>query len=81
VHTSDAVVRADPHLLGHHIAIAAAVATAARGGEILVTGIVRELVERQGSSVFGPPRRLPSQSPIDVLLAHPVRWTDVPAQQ
>jgi class 3 adenylate cyclase len=73
-HTSDAVVRTEAHLFGHHIAVTAALAKSARGGEILATGIVRELIELSGSAVFDAPRRLSNRSSSDICLAHPVRW-------
>jgi class 3 adenylate cyclase len=75
VHTSDAVVRADPHLLGHHLAVTVALTKAARGGEVLVTGIVRELLELHGSATFEPPRRIFPPSSGEARFAHPVRWT------
>ncbi|HEY7625663.1 MAG TPA: FHA domain-containing protein [Ilumatobacteraceae bacterium] len=78
VHASDAVVRADPHLFVHHAAVATALAKAARGGEILVTGIVRELVERHIALGFGAPRPVPSLPGRDVRLAHPVLWATPP---
>jgi class 3 adenylate cyclase len=75
IHASDVVIRTNPHLFRLHVAVAAGLARAARGGEILVTGIVRELVEPHGSAQFDPPRRLPSRSSNTAPLAHPVRWT------
>jgi class 3 adenylate cyclase len=77
-HTSDAVVRADPHLFGHHVSVTAALARAARGGEILVTGIVRELIELHGAAEFDAPRHLSNHSSRDAHLAHPLRGAPRP---
>jgi class 3 adenylate cyclase len=78
VHTGDVIVGDDGDLSGPHIVIAARVAGAARGGEILVSGRVRELVEPSPEFQFGPPRvvRRPLGLGQDLLL-HPVAWEDV----
>jgi class 3 adenylate cyclase len=76
VHTGEVIVGDDGDLFGRHVVIASRVADAARGGEILVSGLVRELVETSGDFTFGPPRLvtlkgLGSEHPV-----HPVVWDD-----
>ncbi|MCU1430570.1 MAG: hypothetical protein JWL83_4570 [Actinomycetia bacterium] len=59
------------------VVIAARVAAAARGGEILVSGLVRELVEPSGGFRFGPPRVARLVGSGEEHLLHPVAWEDV----
>jgi class 3 adenylate cyclase len=73
VHAGDAIVGDDGDLVGRPAAIAAWIANAARGGEILTSGTVRELVEPSGDLAFGPARMVAlsgsRQHPV-----HPVQW-------
>lgn len=56
VHRGEAVVTADD-LIGHDVNIAARVAAAARGGEVLATVAVRDAVGQLRGASFGPPRQ------------------------
>jgi class 3 adenylate cyclase len=79
VHTGDVIVGDGGELSGPHIVIAACVAAAARGGEILVSERVRELVASSSDSEFGfgPPRVVRPLGLGQELLLHPVVWEDV----
>ena len=55
VHTGEAI-HDGSDLYGRHVVIAARVAAQARGGEILVSSLVREIVEARGDLQFGPER-------------------------
>jgi class 3 adenylate cyclase len=57
LHTGEPVRRADD-FFGRDVAYAARIGAAASGGEILVSGLVRSLVEPSGSVSFDGPREL-----------------------
>jgi class 3 adenylate cyclase len=61
-------------LFGQHVNLAARVADAAAGGEILATDFVKELVEARGDVVFGPARELTLKGLDGTHVAHEVRW-------
>jgi class 3 adenylate cyclase len=68
------VIRVEDDFFGKHVIVAARVANAARGGEILVSALVREIVDARGDLTFDEPRTvglkgLPGDWPV-----HPVRW-------
>jgi class 3 adenylate cyclase len=77
VHTGDVIVGHDGDLSGPHIVIATRVAAAARGGEILVSGRVRELVEPNPEFRFGAPRLVRPLGLGQELLLHPLAWEDM----
>ncbi len=56
--------------------VAARVAEAARGGEILVSSAVRELVGSKSGFGFGPARSISLEDLGGEQLAHPVEWDD-----
>lgn len=56
VHTGEAVLGDDGDLFGRHVVMAARIADQARGGEILVSSLVREIVEPRGDIMFGDSR-------------------------
>jgi class 3 adenylate cyclase len=56
VHTGEAVLGDDGDLFGRHVVMASRIADQARGGEILVSSLVREIVEPRGDIVFGESR-------------------------
>jgi class 3 adenylate cyclase len=72
-HAVELVVGDDGDLIGRPIVIASLVANAARGGEILVTGIVRGLLESRGDVQFGA-ARLVALKGCREHLVHPVLW-------
>jgi class 3 adenylate cyclase len=61
---------------GENVHVAARVAEAARGGEILVSEAVRELIGPKGGFRFGPARVVSLESLGGEQLAHPVEWED-----
>ena len=56
VHTGEAVLGDDGELFGRHVVMAARIADQAGGGEILVSSLVREIVEPRADIVFGESR-------------------------
>src|SRR6476620_492101 len=71
IHTGEVIPVRD-NFLGRHVTVAARVANAARGGEILVSALVREIVDARGDLIFDEPRTvglkgLPGDWPV-----HPV---------
>lgn len=56
IHTGEAVQGDDGDLLGRHVVMSSRVADEADGGEILVSSLVREIVETRGDIVFGESR-------------------------
>jgi class 3 adenylate cyclase len=74
VHTGEVIVGDDGDLFGVHVAIASRVAGAARGGEILVSSLVRELLEPRGEFTFRPPRMATLKGLGQDHPVHPVAW-------
>jgi class 3 adenylate cyclase len=57
MHTGEAIVE-DNDLFGRPVVLAARIANQARGGEILVSSLVREIVESRGDIPFGETREV-----------------------
>lgn len=76
VHTGE-VIRQQDDLFGKHVMLAARVANAARGGEILVSSLVREIVEARGDLSFGEPRTVELKGLAGDWTVHPVTWKTV----
>jgi adenylate cyclase len=76
VHTGEAIIGDDGDLFGRQVVIAARLGAAARAGEILVSGVVRELVEARGDFEFGPPRVVVLKGLGREHSVHPVVWDD-----
>lgn len=72
-HTGEAI-RQDDDLYGRHVNIAARVGNAARGGEILVSSLVREIVDCRGDLRFGEPRTMPLKGLTSEWTLHLVVW-------
>lgn len=73
-HVGEAIFDQDGDLFGRHVNIAARVAAAAEGGEILVSPLVREIVEARGDLVFGPSRTVSLKGISNSYTVHPVDW-------
>ena len=73
-HTAELIVGHDGELLGGALVIAALVGSAARSGEFLVTGIVRDLLAPRAAVHFGPPRLVTLRG-CRQHVVHPVQWT------
>ena len=54
LHTGE-VIQDDDDLFGKHVVLAARIANEARCGEILVSSLVREIVDARGDLRFGDP--------------------------
>lgn len=77
VHAGEAVVEDRPDaddLFERPVALAARIANRARGGEILVSSVVREMVEPHGDLAFGPAREQALDGLIGRHGLHPVEW-------
>jgi class 3 adenylate cyclase len=62
---------------GKHVALAARVAGAARGGEILVSSLVKELADT-GEIAFGPPQEVALKGLSGQRRVHEVLWEKTP---
>lgn len=72
-HTGEAL-ESDGDLFGQAVIAAARVGAAANGGEVLVSSLVREIVESWGEHEFDEPRTLPLKGLPGEWTVHPVRW-------
>ena len=73
VHTGEVVLGNDD-VFGRHVVMAACGADQARGGEILVSSVVREIVEPRGDVVFGESRTAVLKGLAGEHLLHRVVW-------
>ena len=74
VHLADAVVGRDRQRFDLAVITAAKIADLAKGGEIIVSDVVRELVEPRGDTSFGSTRRVKLDRSMDAQLVSVVRW-------
>lgn len=74
LHTGEAIVDRDGDLFGRHVIIAARVANLAAGGQILTTGLVREIAAARGDIEFGEARSVPLKGIEGTHVIHDVRW-------
>jgi class 3 adenylate cyclase len=74
LHTGEAIQDAD-HFFGKTVILAARIASHAGGGEILVSSVVRELVESAGDIRFGTCREVTLKGLAGIYALHPVEWT------
>jgi adenylate cyclase len=75
MHTSEAIDD-DRELLGRPEGLAARIANQAAGGEILVSSLVREIVESTGDVAFGASREVELRGMAGEYLLHPVLWSE-----
>jgi class 3 adenylate cyclase len=73
VHTGEAI-RTGDDLFGKHVMLAARIANAAKGAEILVSSLVREIVEARGDLRFEQPRTVELKGLSGDWQVHPVIW-------
>jgi class 3 adenylate cyclase len=73
LHTGEAI-REDEDLFGRTVIVAARIAAAASGGEILVSSLLRQLSDGSGEFAFGPPRPEALKGLPGVHDLHPVAW-------
>ncbi|MGQ0848820.1 MAG: FHA domain-containing protein [Actinomycetota bacterium] len=72
-HTGEAIVDDSGDLIGYHVNLAARIADQAGGGEILVSSLLKEIVEPRGEFRFGEARMADIKGLGNYLL-HPVVW-------
>ena len=73
LHTGEAI-REDEDLFGRTVIVAARIAATARGGEILVSSVLRQLSDGSGEFAFGPPRAEALKGLPGVHELYPVAW-------
>jgi class 3 adenylate cyclase len=73
MHTGEAIIE-DGDLFGKSVVLAARIANQARGGEILVSSLVREIVESRGDLTFGQSRSVDLKGLSGAHTLHPVTW-------
>ncbi|MBV9952677.1 MAG: adenylate/guanylate cyclase domain-containing protein [Acidimicrobiia bacterium] len=74
IHTGEVTIAEDGDVFGRHVILASRIAGAARGGEILASALVHELLEPHAEFVFAAPRRVELKGLDGAQLVHPVRW-------
>jgi class 3 adenylate cyclase len=74
IHTGEAISASDGDLFGRHVVLAARIADAAMGGEILVSSLVREIALGRGDLVFGPARPVNLKG-LGEHMVHDVLWS------
>jgi class 3 adenylate cyclase len=75
MHTGEAIEE-DGDLFGKPVVLAARIANQASGGEILVSSLVREIVESRGDLAFGASREVELKGLGGRHLLHPLLWAD-----
>jgi class 3 adenylate cyclase len=74
MHTGEAIEE-NGDLFGKTVVLAARIANQAAGGEILISSLVREIVESRGDLVFGASREAELKGLRGVHLLHSLDWT------
>ncbi|MCA1841891.1 MAG: tetratricopeptide repeat protein, partial [Actinobacteria bacterium] len=75
LHTGEALKEGDD-FFGTHVALAARIAAAARGGEILVSSLLRDVTGGSGDIVFGPGRDIDLKGFSETRRVYPLRWEE-----
>ena len=73
LHTGEAI-REHEDLFGRTVIVAARIAAAAHGGEILVSSVLRQLSDGSGEFAFGPPRAESLKGLPGIHELYPVAW-------
>ena len=73
-HTGEVIQDEAGDLFGRHVIVAARIANSAKGGEILVSSLLREIVESRGDLLFGPSRTVWLKGLDESHTVHPVEW-------
>lgn len=74
MHAGEAIVE-DGDLFGRPVVLAARIASEARGGEILVSSLVREIIESRGDLRFGATRQATLKGLTGSYSLHSVDWS------
>jgi class 3 adenylate cyclase/ketosteroid isomerase-like protein len=75
LHTGEVLKDADD-FFGKHVILASRIANQARGGEILVSSLLKELTESMGDIPFGPPRDVELKGLAGGYRVHEVFWRE-----
>lgn len=78
MHTGEVLLDDEGDLFGRHVLIAARVGSAADGGEILVSSLVRQIAEPRGDLLFGTPADLELKGIDEITTVHTVDWRASP---
>ena len=73
LHTGEAIKDAD-RFFGKAVILTSRIAAQARGEEILVSSLLKELVETGGDIGFGPPREVDLKGISERQRVYSVRW-------
>lgn len=76
LHTGEAIVDDEGDLFGKHIIVAARIANLAEGGQILASGVVKEIASSRGDLEFGPAQEVELKGIADAYPVHEVVWQD-----
>ena len=75
IHTGEAIIGDHGDLFGRHVVMAARIANQAAGGEILVSSLVREIIDARTDLHFGQPRTVELKGLPGRHTVHPLLWT------
>ena len=75
-HTGEAIEDGTGDLFGQSVIVAARIANEANGGEILVSSLVREIIEPRGDISFGESRSVELKGIAGGHVVHPIVWAD-----
>jgi eukaryotic-like serine/threonine-protein kinase len=78
LHTGEAIRERDD-FFGRNVILAARIAAQARGGEVLVSSLLKELTEAQADVRFGEPRELTLKGLSGTYRVHSVEWEELVA--
>jgi class 3 adenylate cyclase len=73
LHTGEAIREADD-FLGRTVIIASRIASTAKGGEVLVSSLLKELTDGRGEFSFGEPREVTLKGLSSTYRLYPVVW-------
>ena len=73
IHVGEAIASDDGDYYGRHVNTAARIADKASGGEILVSNLVKEIIEARGDIDFDEPRVVSLQGIADNYVVHPIK--------
>lgn len=74
IHTGEVIVDDDGDLFGKHVNMAARIANEAYGGEILVSSLVRQIIEARGDVAFGESRIAELKGIAGSHTLFPIEW-------
>lgn len=75
IHTGEAIIGDRGDLFGRHVVMAARIANQAVGGEILVSSLVREIIDSRTDLHFGQPRGVELKGLTGTHTVHPLLWS------